>query len=119
MRPYVLLQQLEDRIVLDAAVNPVVKDNHVTIPDPVKDAIGKVGSPAPDNASAGAAGVAPPPLPTTYDHVLSHDLNVVLISNAAHDIQAISSAAAKDVKVIVFDSSHDDLASIEAKPTPS
>ena len=113
-RPHLLLQQLEERIVLDAAVNPAPQDNPVANTDSVKDAAAQA-APATDNALAGSAGVQPPPLPTTYDHVLSHDLNVVLISNALGDVEAISEAAAPDAKVIVFDAQHDNLSTIGAK----
>jgi hypothetical protein len=113
-RPPILLQQLEERIVLDAAVNPVVTDNHVAHADPVKDAIANA-SPATDQPHATATGVEAPPLPTSVDHLFNQDLNVVLVSNAVADVQGVSAAATENAHVIVFDAALDNLASVKAQ----
>ena len=113
-RPPILLQQLEERIVLDAAVNPAVIDNHVTNTDAVKDAIANAG-PATDHALATATGVEAPPLPTKIDHLFNQDLNVVLISSAVADVQGVAAAAKDNAQIIVFDNAQDNLASIKAK----
>ena len=90
-RPLTLLQQLEERIVLDAAVNAAVQDNPENHTEPVKDTgTGDATTKAvatPDNAPAGATGVEPPPIPAKYDQVFNQDLNVVLISSALTDVK--------------------------------
>ncbi len=56
-RPELLLQQLEERIVLDAAVNPAPQDNPSDNPANPQDHVGGLDtSPAADAAAAGGAG---------------------------------------------------------------
>ena len=106
-RPELLLQQLEERIVLDAAVNPAPQDNPTDHPANSQDHVdGIATSPAADAAAAGGAGggdaglVAQ--LPDSFNHVFSENLNVVLISNNLADVQTISNAAQPDAKVITL-----------------
>ncbi len=103
MRPHILLQQLEDRIVLDAAVNPAINDNPENAPGPgngtnVTSAASQAGQ-----ASVGVdTALAPPPVPENLNQVFGADLNVVLISNSVVDLQAVSDSSVKDAQVIVF-----------------
>ena len=118
-RPELLLQQLEERIVLDAAVNPAPQDNPTDHPANSQDHVdGIATSPAADAAAAGGAGGGDADLvaqlPDSYNHVFSENLNVVLISNNLADVQAISNAAPPDAKVITYDAQHDNLATITA-----
>ena len=125
-RPVTLLQQLEERIVLDAAVNPAPQDNpndhpaSQTDPSHAADAA-TAGDHAPaaadsagghTDANAGLAATAP----DSYNQAFHKDLNVVLVANNLADVKAVSDAAATaDAKVIVFDAATDNLASVTAK----
>ena len=112
-RPVTLLQQLEDRIVLDAAVSIA----HVNQPDHSEHLhtsgtlhhshLLNLGGG--DHAAAGGAWHAEDPVAK----ILGRDLNVVLISNALDQLPALESAVVKDAKVIVYDAQKDTLATIE------
>ena len=108
-RPLALLQQLEERIVLDASVS-TANDNQDSNPDgQINPSQGSPALPGDAATSAGAAdaggnaGLAPE-LPDSFEQVFNQDLNVVLIANNLADVQTISQAAASpDAKVIVYD----------------
>jgi hypothetical protein len=97
-----VLEQLEDRIVLDAAVvtdangnfdqnQPESQQNPEADQEPDAQADGGGADSNTEDASA--------PL----EDVFSGDLNVVLISNCLDKIEAISQAVVDDAEVIVFD----------------
>ncbi|MBI5568940.1 MAG: tandem-95 repeat protein [Desulfomonile tiedjei] len=114
-RPTMLLQQLEERIVLDAAITPTDQhnqENAATNPTDQTDPGGDTSGPdsgVQGNVADAAQSAA------QLGHVFNQDLNVVLISNALSDVQAISHAASPDAKVIVYDAQHDTLDSVVAK----
>jgi hypothetical protein len=104
--PQLLLKRLEARIVLDAAVDPVVQDNPNDNLDQAHDAGG-----ATDAANWGDAPDASP-IPETLEQMRSEDLSVLLISKALDEIDAILDAVLDDAEVIVYDAEHDDLGTI-------
>jgi ELWxxDGT repeat protein len=108
-----LLQQLEERIVLDAALDPAVKDNTDNPSNTANSA--DLAAQAPEQAASGGSNIAAPAVPDNLNHVFNHDLNVVLISNALVDVQTLSNAAGPDAKVIVYDAANDNLTSITGK----
>ncbi len=97
-RPVRLLQQLEERIVLDAAVDPVNNDN----PENQAGSSGNGADPINTASQSGQdsggaeASLAAPALPDNLNQVFGEDLNVVLISNSLADVQAISEAVVED-----------------------
>ncbi|MBI4963444.1 MAG: DUF4347 domain-containing protein [Desulfomonile tiedjei] len=118
-RPLTLLQQLEERIVLDAAVNPAPQDNPNGNPSGQPDQ-----GPGPEQAPAGAeaaggsadgnAGLVGQ-VPDSYQQVFNQDLNVVLVANNLADVHAVTQAAAENAQVITYDAAQDNLATITAK----
>lgn len=111
-RRIMLLQELEQRIVLDAAVADQPQQDNV---DPGADreagaqAAG-AGQPAVQAADQPAAkGVAPNQVGS------DHPLDVILVSNALTDVSAVSGAAVSDSTVIVYDAAQDTLSSVTAK----
>ncbi|MBI5568946.1 MAG: VCBS repeat-containing protein [Desulfomonile tiedjei] len=111
-RPTMLLQQLEERIVLDAAITPTDQqnqDNTATNPTDQMDPLGAAG-----HADAGVQGGAADAADSASQlgHVFNKDLNVVLISNALGDIDAISNAVVPGAHVIVYDAHHDTIETI-------
>jgi trimeric autotransporter adhesin len=116
-RPKRLLQQLEERIVLDAAVNPT-QDNPNDQPSGQADAAGgqagagTSAAPASDGAGGNAGLVAQ--LPTSFEQVFGQDLNVVLVANSLADVDAISHAATENAHVVKYDAANDNLATITA-----
>lgn len=125
-RPVTLLQQLEERIVLDAAVNPAPQDNPNDHPASQPDqghaadaAAASDHAPAATDSAGGNAdgnGGLAANVPDSYQQVFNKDLNVVLVANNLADVKAVSDAATSaDAKVIVFDAAKDNLASVTAK----
>lgn len=104
---HLTIEQLEDRIVLDAAASPTPQQNPDDNPEPQdRDARGE--QPSADSPTAGSAGA-----PTESDtKVLGDPLDVVLISNCLDDIEAIAQAAPDDARVLVYDSEEDNLVTI-------
>jgi hypothetical protein len=105
------LEQLEERIVLDAGVPDAgAEDNQ---PDdqanPSQDQQG-------EDSVQQQASEPPPPGPADsadpLGEVFNQDLNVVLISNALDDIEAISDAVVDDAEVIIYDAEKNDLGSL-------
>lgn len=104
-KPEFTLDALEERIVLDASVSPVTKDNTAN---------SGTGDTHQSDQSAGAAvatgtstAAETVHVTDTAAQVFEQDLKVVLISNALDHIQDISQAAADGAKVIVYDASKD------------
>jgi len=111
-----LLQQLEERIVLDAAVSST-QDN----PENQANSHAEAGKALVNDPTAAAAPQAPAadgnaglvaPVPETFEQVFTQDLNVVLISNALGDIEGITNAAVEGAEVIVYDAMENDLGTI-------
>ncbi len=110
-----IMEALEERIVLDATVASVPNDNPNggTTADPQAHTTDQSAQTA--DASNGAAQTAgPAAAPDPAHQVFQQDLNVVLVSNALDQIEAISAAAVDDAKVIVYDAQKDNLNTIGA-----
>jgi len=115
--PRVTLEQLEERIVLDAAVPAAPQDQPEHKDNAPNAQTGEQAQPA--NAAqaceAAAAGGATAVQGDPLAHVFGQDLNVVLISNALSEIKAISEAASPNAHVIIYDAQHDNLATLAGK----
>jgi hypothetical protein len=118
----ITFEQLEERIVLDASVPAAAHTEsvHQDAPAPVNHAAPDASH---DSASASpvATGTAPAPdaqvasSGSTTAQADHHGLNVVLISSAVDQAQALSAAVAPGTMVLVYDAEHDDLSSINAQ----
>ncbi len=115
IRRPVLFEQLEERIVLDAAVAATAdtnqanaSDNANTAESPSSAAGASTDSHTDDSSSVatdeGSGG--------SIDTSTSTDLKVVLISSSLDNAQALVSAAVSDAKVIVYDVTSDTLQSL-------
>ncbi|MBI5571831.1 MAG: DUF4347 domain-containing protein [Desulfomonile tiedjei] len=110
-RPEMIFEELEQRIVLDASVDPTIQghqlSNTLTLSDLAHAAQPPVSSGAGPDAIAWTAGHAAPTGP---------ELNVVLISDALplQDLDAMRHAAAGHAKVLLYSDNHDSLDSINA-----
>ena len=112
-RPEMIMDVLEERIVLDAAVSPVPQDNpnNSAPTDPQAHQTDQSTQSADTNHTA-ASNAASAPTPDAGQQVFQKDLHVVLVSNALDQVKGISAAAADDAKVIVYDAYKDNLATI-------
>jgi len=119
----ITLEQLEDRIVLDAAGGvSQVDDHHDTAqqsnPDTQQAASQgntQTAAPPPGGETAPTQTAAAQPQYTDpITQVFHQDLNVVLVSNDLHEIKGISDAAVQGTKVIVYDAQNDNLNTISA-----
>ncbi len=113
--PDILVEQLEERIVLDATVDSAPENqqqdasqetqsnpeqtSETTAQGQIETAVNPAAQ-NPDNTS------------DSLDNVFGQDLNVVLISNAVDHIEAFSDAVADDAQVIVYDASSDTLETV-------
>jgi hypothetical protein len=106
-----IFEQLEERIVLDAAVTPqptnVILDHPETLNTQQADHQDTQATVTTQPVVA-----PPPPPPTPAGEVFHHDLNVVLVSNALDKILEISQAAMDAAKVITYDAQSDNLVTI-------
>ncbi len=108
--PGILCEQLEDRIVLDAAGGQV---DQTKTQDTHSASVLSVAPSDPSAANSSAASASQPVLvPDTTAKVFSADLNVVLISKALDQIQGISNSVSADAHVLTFDPTHDTFATI-------
>jgi len=101
----IVLEPLEERIVLDAAVDPTPQDNPDDNPDENQDPMDSYAS---DDPSAPADQGDP------ASEVFDDNLNVVLLSDALDRIDALKDAAVDDAEIIVYDADQDDLDDINA-----
>lgn len=114
-----VLEVLEDRIVLDAAVDATPQDQQDSTVGAQPDAA--AGTPAEQGADTGggsADGAGQSAVQTVaeaVEDVLHQNLDVVLISNHLDHIDEISAAAQADAKVIVYDASDGDLDEVIGK----
>ncbi len=106
----ITLEQLEERIVFDAAVAASSQDNADANQQTGDQGQVDGGEPVPA-ASDNSASQAEQPSDALAE-VLGQDSNVVLISNALNDVQALSDAAAEGAEVIVYDADNADLSTI-------
>ena len=107
-----ILEQLEERIVLDAAVDSSAQDNS--------------DQNQPDTQQECGAGQAPPGGPSDapqpqgerasdpIGEIFNQDLYVVLISNALDQVEAVSESAVADAHVITYDGERDGLSEINS-----
>jgi len=114
------LEQLEERIVLDAAVNadqhdnPDQQDANQNAEVAAQSAQGGGQQPAPPGTSEAALPAAAGSSDPSLGQVVQQDLKVVLVPNALGKIEAISNAAVDGAQVIVYDAQQDNLASVVA-----
>ncbi len=115
-----VLEALEDRIVLDAAVDATPQDQHDSAGQTQADAAaGASAAPATasgngEAAAGGGQGAGQTDTDSAHD-VVHQNLNVILISNHLDQVDAISAAAEPDAKVIVYDASDGNLSEVIAK----
>ena len=107
-----MLEQLEERIVLDASVAPAGDNNqdHSDNPEQENGDQGNAEGGSQDNPGNTNVDQSTDPLGDIYNQ----DIQVILISDALDDVEAISQAADEEALVIVYDAETDDLASIVA-----
>ena len=110
-RRRILFEQLEERIVLDAAVTPQPTNVLIDHPQPA-DTHQADNHDSQTQATTQPVVAPPPPPPAPEAQVFHHDLNVVLVSNALDKIPEISQAAKDVSKVITYDAQHDNLLTI-------
>jgi hypothetical protein len=121
----IVFEKLEERIVLDGAVNPNPQDDAPAQSNDTTNITNQQAAAAsggtPPNPAATPDPAAPlPTVPDSLHEVLPNnpaELNVILVSNALQEIQSISQAAQPDAKVIEYDAQHDDLSAISQKLT--
>ena len=113
-RPTVLLQQLEERIVLDAAITPTDQQNQDNTGTDPTDQTDQIGTAGPDGGAQGGAADAAQSA-SDLGNVFNQDLNVVLISNALGDIEGLCDAVVSGATVIVFDAQTDSLGTLTDK----
>lgn len=106
------LERLENRIVLDASVDNVSSE------DGSQDGNTENSTPEANVESADAV-LSESPLnvdntENPLDDIFNEEINVVLVSNAVDEVEAISEAADDDAVVIVYDSERDDLSDINS-----
>jgi hypothetical protein len=104
----IILEQLEERIVLDAAVDPAGQDNA----DENQEA-SEQNAEAPQGAAEGEAqpsGVADSSDP--LNDIFNQDLSVVLISNAIDEVETLSDAVVDGAIVFVYEDATDGLNSL-------
>ena len=122
----ITLEQLEERIVLDAAggASQQTEDQqqdttHQTVADAQQTAAQTTTAQAPAPVGSvtppGQAASQSPQQTDNLAKVIPHnDLNVVLVSNDIQEIKGISDAAIHGAKVIVYDAQDDNLTSLSA-----
>jgi hypothetical protein len=109
----VTLEQLEERIVLDAAgADSDPQENQQDTSDNTQKQVEGGESAQPPGTAATASNVSQASDP--LGDIFNQDLSVVLISNALDKVEALSDAAVDGSKVIVYDASQDDLGDIVA-----
>jgi hypothetical protein len=120
-----IMEQLEERIVMDAAVDTIPQSdafhlgNHAIALDPVHvyDLTHSLTSPN-GCACNPHAGTAPVPSgPDRVGQLFDGDLDVILVSDALEGAKQVASAASPHAKVIVYNAAQDNLDTINAKLT--
>ncbi len=110
-RRVITFEQLEERIVFDAAVAPAADQA-------ADNADQTIDGQNPDTTNPAASADSQPEDSTSdgdqdaLNVVFGQDLNVVLISNALDQIEALSDSAVEHAQVIVYDAEEDGLADI-------
>jgi hypothetical protein len=110
-RRRIIFEQLEERIVLDAAVTP--QPTNVILDHPETLNTQQADHPNDQAQVATQPAVAPTsPAPAPAGEVFHHEFNVVLVSDALDKIPEISQAAMDAAKVITYDAERDNLVTI-------
>jgi hypothetical protein len=105
-----ILEELEERIVLDASVDASQQENNdaeqsgIQQDTGMKQTSSEGGSVKPESKSD----KAPDPL----GEIFNKDLSVVLISNALNQLEALENASVDEAEIIIYDGKRDGLASI-------
>ncbi len=110
--PGILFEQLEERIVLDAAAAPVDQQHSVDAQTQVIDQHPTTENPQ-TAQTAGQPNQASPS-PDNVAHVFANDLNVVLVSNALDKIH-LAEASTEGTHIIVFDAAKDNLETVNVQ----
>ena len=110
-RRSVLFEQLEDRIVLDAAVTPMPPNVILDAPEPLQNTQTENQQNIADAGSQPAVAPLPTP-PNTESQVFQGDLNVVLVSSDLGAIPEINDAAGQNSRLITYDADTDNLITI-------
>ena len=109
-RPSMVLEQLEERIVLDASGDAGAQD------DPDQNGADSDQTPedSQESASQTGDGAADNPADSSdpLEQILGQDLSVVLISNCLDQVDALSSAVVEDAETILLDWETDDLGTV-------
>lgn len=110
IRRCMTLQQLEERIVLDASVDASAQNNdHETPSETPLEPRGDQASPAETSGTPDSqGGQSSDPLGEFFNQ----DLSVVLISNALDQLEAISQAVVNDAEIVLCEAENDDMGSI-------
>ncbi|GEM_PF-2116503 len=101
--PELILEALEDRIVLDASIDPSVQENQ-----------DDVGADPGIQTDAGSGDDATSDGGDADESILEQDLRVVLVSNAIDEIEGVSGAVVDNTEIIIYDSRLDSLKTINA-----
>ena len=107
--PRLIFEQLEERIVLDASVDPTLHDHPFGWADSHHDVV-QVAVKAPVSGAGVEHNVPAAPAAAASDQ----PLNVVLISDQLPELATFKQAAGDHAKVILYNEAHDNLKSINA-----
>ncbi len=107
--PGIFFEQLEERIVLDAAAAPVDQQHAIDAQHQVIDQ-----HPTSENPQTPQTAGQPNQSPDNVAHVFANDLNVILVSNALDKIH-LAEASHEGTHIIVFDAAKDNLQSVNVQ----
>ncbi len=107
--PDINMEQLEERIVFDASIDPAADQQQDTQDQQNQDNQDGSANPASNSQAA-----EPPddPVADSLDSLYPDDLNVILVSNALEDIEAFQQAVGDEAEVLVYDANADNVGSI-------
>ncbi|MBI5572894.1 MAG: DUF4347 domain-containing protein [Desulfomonile tiedjei] len=112
VHPGILCEQMEDRIVLDAAAAPA-HDTQTQNSNPVGSELVAVPDGSVSQQLAGQTGGASH-VTDPLSQIFAKDLNVILVSNALDQIKGITDAAKDGTTILSFDPIQDNLATINS-----
>ncbi len=120
-----IMEQLEERIVMDAAVDTIPQSdpfhtgNHAISLDPIHshDLANSLTSPHGCACNPHADPAPVPVRPDSVGQIFDGDLDVVLVSDALEGAKQVANAASPHAKVIVYNAAQDNLDTINAKLT--
>jgi hypothetical protein len=112
-----IMEQLEERIVMDAAVDPIPQTDpfHGGNSLPLLDTGGLVATHTDSLAVPHGHPIALPPNVASLSHMFSGSLDVLLISDAVSGSKQIANAVQPQTKIVYYSAAQDDLDTIAAK----